>query len=748
MKVEKVNNAVFKLEFGNPSNPVDVTAPFEFKEKTDFEVKERDDGKITLLSRGENLVTIEKYYKENGKACLTCYSEQAHFFGFGEKIGDLDKKGKRMEMMNADHPLHLPDTDPLYVSIPFFITVSPNKPAVGMYLNSTSKTFFEMKGDRYTVGAEDDGIELYVIYGPKILDVLSHFSSLVGRMFLPPAWALGYQQSRWSYFTSEEVLTVAKRMRNDGIPCDVIYLDIDYMDGYKVFTWSNEKFPNPQEMIKELKQMGFKVVTIIDPGVKVEDGYEVYESGKKHDAFVKEKNGSTFKGYVWPGKCNFPDFLREDVREWWAVQHEKLFEVGVDGIWNDMNEPSIVWDDKKSTEMKELVEKGKFDFSMLDKLKSFANQKEYAHDIIHKDDDGKDWEHLKVRNVYALLEAKATNRAFEIFKKGKRPFVLSRAGFAGIQKYAAIWTGDNMSWWEHLKGEMATSMGLNLSGVGFCGADVGGFGGDSNAELLIRWTEMGAYFPFFRNHSAIGTRHQEPWSFNEETEEIIKMHVKKRYEFFPHLYTLFYQASLNGLPIMRPLFMHDENDEALYSINDEFMVGDSIIVAPVTQPNTFWRSVYLPRGKWIDMRNGQIYDGKRPYKVDAPLDEIPVFVKMNSIILRTDAVNFLFEKEKMNLYVDVYGENAKTILYEDDGESLEYKDGKYNLYEISVGNVADSFHINFKYLNHGYDTRYEKIIFRFLTRQKVSFAYVNDESADISFKNGVPQVTFDAAKVK
>lgn len=237
-----------------------------------------------------------------------CYSEQAHFFGFGEKMGELDKRGRKMEMLNSDNPLHLPDTDPLYISIPFFIALSPYKPTIGLFLNSTSKTYFSMNGDEYAICSEDDGLELYIIYGPKVSDVLKRFSLLVGRMELPPAWALGYQQSRWSYFTSEEVLNVAEKMRRDKIPCDVIYLDIDYMQNYKVFTWSKESFPDPKRMVDRLKEMGFKIVTIVDPGVKIENGYDVYESGKEKDVFVKKKVGKSSKATFGLENAIFPTF--------------------------------------------------------------------------------------------------------------------------------------------------------------------------------------------------------------------------------------------------------------------------------------------------------------------------------------------------------------------------------------------------------------------------------------------------------
>ena len=746
MIIKRVNAAIFKLRFGAPSNPINVVNEFESEDDIDFKLNE-DGERLTLLSKDKKMISIEKYVQKDGKACLMCYSEQAHFFGFGEKMGELDKRGRKMEMLNSDNPLHLPDTDPLYISIPFFIVLSPYKPTIGLFLNSTSKTYFSMNGDEYAICSEDDGLELYIIYGPKVSDVLKRFSLLVGRMELPPAWALGYQQSRWSYFTSEEVLNVAEKMRRDKIPCDVIYLDIDYMQNYKVFTWSKESFPDPKRMVDRLKEMGFKIVTIVDPGVKIENGYDVYESGKEKDVFVKKKGGEIFEGYVWPGKCHFPDFLKENTREWWAQQHDKLFKMGVNGIWNDMNEPSIIWDDEKSNEVKSLVENRKFVLSTLERLKGLANQKNYVHDIIHEDDTGKKWEHLKVRNVYALLESQATKRAFELYKKNQRPFILSRAGFAGIQRNAAVWTGDNSSWWEHLKNEMAMALGLSVSGVSFCGGDVGGFGSNATPELLVRWIEMGAFLPFFRNHSAIGTSHQEPWAFDEKTENIIRTHIQKRYELFPYFYTLFYESSVTGLPIIRPLFMQDEEDETLYSINDEFMLGNSMLIAPITQPNTYWRAIYFPKGRWIDVRNGEIYEGKRLYKVDAPLEEIPVFVKMNSMLLKTQALNYIFEKKRLPLYVEIYGDRANSILYEDDGETLEYKKGKYNLYRISAGSVAKSLHVNVEYLKHGYTGIYERIIFKFFA-PKVSNVYVNREETPVFFKNGVPQVEFDISKVK
>lgn len=745
-KIQKMNDVILKVSLGNSSNPiniVDTTNVESMKCECDFKIVESGD-LFSVVSGGEEIAKEIGFSLEGGKASVTMMSSNAHFFGFGEKMGFLDKRGMYMRMINTDNPLHTPDLDPMYISIPFFMVVSPGRPAIGFYLNSTSFSFFNMNGDVYTFGAQDDGIEFYIIYGPTVIDVVSHFTSIIGKMPMPPAWAIGYQQSRWSYATADQALNVAQKMREDGIPCDVIYLDIDYMDGYKVFTWGRG-FTDPKSFIDKLKTMGFKVVTIVDPGVKKEKGYCVFETGKKIEAFCKSKDGEDFVGYVWPGKCVFPDFLRKDVREWWAQQHKALFDVGIDGIWNDMNEPSIVWTDRNSEEMKTLLNENEVSLALLDRIKRFFIQRDYGNEIVHTDDHEEKWPHSKVRNVYALLESMATTRAFKIYKPGKRPFTLSRSGFAGIQRYSAVWTGDNSSWWEHLEGEMPILMGLGLSGISFAGADVGGFGGDATPELLIRWTEMGAFLPFFRNHTAIGTTSQEPWAFGRDVEKIVKKYIKLRYELFPYMYTCFYNAHKTGIPIMRPLLMCDQDDLDLYSVNDEFLVGDSILVAPVVRPNAVWRSAYLPKGKWIDMRNGQEYEGRHTYKIAAPLDEIPVFVKENSVIFRTDPMNYLFEHENLSLYADFYGKKAVARVYEDDGESFEYNKGKYNLYETSFESNCDGYLVKFKVLRRGYVGRYKRVVLSFKSWKDVNLPVVklNGKLMETYFEKGIPKIDFD-----
>ncbi len=746
MKIENVNEWIFKIIEGNPENSFDVIEKIDQKGNGIFECTQKN-GKLSIQKDSIEIAAEIDSSVNDDLSSITLYSQNAHFFGFGEKMGYLDKRGREMAMMNMDTPLHTPDLDPMYISIPFFILLSPKKPAIGFFLNTTSYSFFKVKNDTYTISAKDKGLELYVIYGPKIADIVEHFTELVGRMDMPPAWSTGYQQSRWSYASSQEALDIASHMRRDSIPCDVIYLDIDYMDGYRVFTWG-KNFPDPKNFVDEMKKYGIKVVTIVDPGVKIDENYEIYRSGKSIDAFAKSRDDKDFTGYVWPGRCTFPDFLRSNVREWWARSHKVLFDAGIEGIWNDMNEPAVVWTDSKTVKISELLSKGKIDFQILGEAKSLFAQDYHDEDLFHKDDEERVWPHYKVRNIYAFLEAIATKKAFEMYRPGKRPFILTRAGFAGIQKYAAVWTGDNSSWWEHLESEMAISIGIGLSGVSFTGTDVGGFGGNATGELLARWTEMGTFFPFFRNHSAIGTVHQEPWAFGEEIEKIVKKYIKFRYELFPYIYTAFYFAHKRGIPIMKPLLFLDQDNPDLYSVNDEFIFGDSLLIAPVTRPNTTWRSVYMPKGRWIDMRDGHIYEEDHVYRINAPLEEIPIFVKENSMIFRTDPMNYIFEKEEMNLYVDMYGQEAVGELYEDDGETFEYKNGKYNLYEVGVGTSTKGYTISVKAKHHGYEGRYQKVTVNFMNApRQIIEVTMNGKKVNAHFDGKILKVEFNIRDV-
>ena len=609
--------------------------------------------------------------------------EDMHFYGFGEKTGHLDKKGYHYVNWNTDNPAPHGETfDRLYQSVPFFIGLNEDD-AFGIFFDNHFETHFDMGRDNskyYYFSAVDGNLDYYFIYGPSIKNVVKGYTALTGTMPLPQKWTLGYQQCRWSYDSEERVMEIAENFRNRDIPCDTIYLDIDYMDGYRVFTWNNERFKNPEAMIKKLKDMGFKVVTIIDPGVKVDKNYKIYKEGLENKYFATDKNHITYVNEVWPGDAVYPDFLNSNVRKWWADNQKIMMDAGVSGIWNDMNEPA-----------------------------SFRGP---LPDDVMFNNDGILTEHKEVHNVYGHFMAKAT---YDGIKKStnKRPFIVTRAGYSGTQKYSTVWTGDNQSTWEHLRMSIPMLMNMGLSGMTFCGTDVGGFGHDCSAELLSRWVQVGAFTPLFRNHAAMGTRDQEPWAFDEETEDINRKYIKLRYKLIPYMYDTMWKSSRNGEPFLRPLLFNYQNDKNTYKINDEFLCGDNILVAPVLEQGSICRMIYLPEGNsWIDYWTKEEFEGGQYIIKKTPLDVCPIFIKAGAVIPVSEEQNYIGEKENKKLSLEVYLSNNKInekyIHYTDDGESFRYKQGEYNIYNIEVDN-NETLNINIKSTHKNYDDNYEEV---------------------------------------
>ena len=586
-------------------------------------------------------------------------SDDMYFYGLGERTGSLNKKGYHYRNWNTDDPSPHGETfAQLYKSVPFLINLKGDN-AFGLFFDNTFESHFDMGKENskyYYFAAVDGNLDYYFIYGPKVSNVVSEYTNLTGRTQLPQLWTLGYQQCRWSYAPEERVMEIAKNFREKDIPCDTIYLDIDYMDGYRVFTWDNEKFTNPKSFVDKLSSMGFKVVTIIDPGVKVDKGYNIYDEGIENGYFATDKDGIVYKNKVWPGDSVYPDFMNSKTREWWSKNQKIMTDTGVAGIWNDMNEPA-----------------------------SFNGP---LPDDVMFNDDGREVMHKEAHNIYGHLMCDATYKGLKN-ATGKRPFVVTRACYAGTQKYSTIWTGDNQSTWEHLRMSLPMLMNLGLSGLAFCGTDVGGFGHDCTGELLSRWVQVGAFTPLFRNHSAMGTRDQEPWAFDKETEDINRKYIKLRYKLLPYLYDLMWKCEQTGSPIIRPLLFNYQNDIKTYEINDEFMFGDSILVAPVVEQGQRSRLVYLPDGdNWIDYWTKEEYKGGTYIIKDAPLDVCPIFIKSGSVIPVAPAQNYIGEKDSDTLTLEIYlGSNCNEIKYNhflDDGETFDYKNGIYNQYEICV----------------------------------------------------------------
>ncbi len=606
-----------------------------------------------------------------GARCHKALQPGEHFFGFGERTGPLDKRGSRFLLWNIDpHGPHGDQTWAMYSSIPFFLSLRDQQPtlAYGLFLDSAALTEFDLGAthpERLTfgVGAGDGALTYYFFAGAgpePLAAILARYTELTGRMPLPPRWALGNHQCRWCYFPDTWVRSLAREFRAHQMPCDALWLDIDYMDGYRDFTWHPQRFPDPQGLIEQLHAQGFHVVTILDPGVKQDPTYHVYQQGVRNGYFCTTPDGEVFHGPVWPGMAAFPDFSRPDVRQWWGQQHTALLDQGVDGIWNDMNEPTL---------------SGRFAPDL-----NVPWGSTLAPQVQHGAGE-ETLPHLAFHNAYGAMMSRATREALERLRPNERHFVLTRSAFAGTQRDAALWTGDNSSLWEHLRLALPMCLNIGLSGIAFVGVDVGGFWGSTNAELLTRWTQLGTLLPFCRNHSSANTRRQEPWAFGEPYESSIRRSLELRYRLLPYLTTLFHEAATTGTPIMRPLFWHHLSDQTTWEIDDQFLLGRDLLAAPVYQPGSNPRRLYLPPSEWAYFWSGERFHGPAWVEVRAPLDEIPLFVRAGAFLPLGPVMQHTAERptDPLTLALSVPAANSAgaSALYEDDGATTDYRNGSF-----------------------------------------------------------------------
>lgn len=616
---------------------------------------------------------IQVVKEMNGEEC---------FYGLGDKTGFLNKRNYDYVMWNTDNPAPQVDCfQSLYKSIPFFITLTEDT-VYGLFFDNTFRSYFDMgkeSEDYFWFGADEGNLDYYFIGGESFKEVVSNYTYLTGTAPLPQLWTLGYQQSRWGYKTEKEFRELVDNMRKYELPCDAFCMDIDYMDAFKVFTVNEKRFPDMKKYVQDLKEQGIKLVTIIDPGVKKEEGYEVYDEGVKKGYFAKDKDGEIYENVVWPGESVYPDFGRKEVRDWWGENHKILLDAGIRGIWNDMNEPA-----------------------------SFRG--ELPQDVVFYDEDKKS-DHAEMHNVYGHYMGKAT---YEGLKKmdGRRPFVLTRACYSGSQKYAAGWTGDNHSIWAHLQMAIPQLCNLGLSGMPIVGTDIGGFGSDTTEELMIRWVQVGCFSVFCRNHAAMGTRNQEPWEFSEKALNIYRKYLELRYSLLPYYYDLLVEEEKTGLPVMRPLVLNYEHDRMARNCNDEFMIGDSILVAPVVEQGAVYKMVYLPEGDWYDFWTGEKIAGGQTFVREAGIDVCPVYVKAGSIIPRFQKCLSTDFRNKEELILDVYPGDGEYIHYQDDGETFDYREGVYNKYRF----VLKDGNITTEVLHQGYKKPYEKISINFAAK--------------------------------
>jgi alpha-glucosidase len=588
------------------------------------------------------------------------------YYGFGEKAMPTSRQGQSIVNWNTDTFGYPPGLDPIYQSIPFFIALRQGR-AYGLFFDNTYRTHFDMghsAPERYTFGASGGELNYYVFTGGRERTpqkVLSDYTELTGRMPLPPLWSLGYQQSRWSYFPEARVREIARGFRERKIPADVIYLDIDYMDGYRVFTWDKTRFPDPPKMLSDLRRDGFRTVLIIDPGIKVDENYFAYKEGRAGSFFHQTKDGTEFRANVWPGVCAFPDFTDAKARAWFGSLYAKHLDEGVSGFWNDMNEPATFPPDTRPAQPN----------VMHDPAKTFPLDVRHAG-------DGQPGDHARYHNTYGMQMARATFEGVQKLRPDARPFVLTRAGFAGVQRYSAVWTGDNVPSWEHLQLSIAMLTNMSVSGVPFVGADVGGFTGNASAELYTRWLQAAALTPFYRSHISARLQDREPWSFGETHEKINRASIELRYQLLPYIYTLFREHERTGMPVMRPLWFNypaDYNTYAPSLPSEQFLLGNDLLVAPVLVQGETKRAVYFPKGDaWVDWWTGARYEGGTTVEIDAPLARLPLFARVGAIIPTQPVVQHTGEMARAPLSVKIIsGADGEGRIHEDEGDGYGYQ---------------------------------------------------------------------------
>jgi alpha-glucosidase len=581
------------------------------------------------------------------------------FYGLGDKAGPLDRRGHAFTLWNTDNFGFQESTDPLYKAIPFFIAAQ-QAGSYGIFFDNNYRSSFDFgleSPDFFSLGAEGGELNYYYIAGPEPKKVLSAYTAMVGRSPLPPYWSLGYQQCRYSYFPEARVREIANTLRAKKIPADTIYLDIDYQEGYAPFTINRQYFPTFEKMVGDLRDQGFHLITITDLHIKKnpDHNYFPYDSGMKNDVFVKNPDGSVYVGPVWPGDSVFPDFTLTRVRDWWGTLYKDFAGMGVAGFWNDMNEPAV--------------------FRYPEKTMPLI--------VLHRLDDGTSLDHRAIHNVFGMQNARATYEGLLKLQPNERPFVLTRAAYAGTARYAATWTGDNSSTWNHLALSTPMLLSLGLSGYPIVGDDIGGFAGSPPAELLTRWYELGAFNPIFRNHAAKGSADHEPWVNGAEHESIRRRYIELRYQLLPYLYTQTEETSRTGIPLMRPVFLDYPEARDFYHDDRDFLFGADLFVAPVVRETLDAQGVALPPGEWYDYWTAEKHAAKDSIVLHPGIDEVPLYVRAGAIVPMQPVIQNTGEKPNGPLQLRAYlpstvpAQNCAGSLYQDDGHTFAYQKGEF-----------------------------------------------------------------------
>lgn len=606
-------------------------------------------------------------------------------YGLGENVRGINKRGWIYKSCCADEPNHVEDRTSLYASHNFLV-LDGGKEQFGVFFDYPGIITFDVGYthlNELKITLSEPDADVYVMTGESILDIVKQFRQLIGRSYIPPKWAFGYQQSRWGYMNEADIREVVKGHREKKIPLESIYMDIDYMERFKDFTVNQERFPDFPEFVKEMKAQHIHLVPIIDAGVKVEEGYDVYEEGIEKGYFCKKENGEYFVAGVWPGKVHFPDVLNKEAREWFGNKYQVLLDQGIEGFWNDMNEPSIFFAQDRMDETFDKIAELKDKNLDLDTFQQFtglvgslANNtddfKKFYHNV-----DGKMMRHDKVHNLFGYNMTRAAGEAFERLSPEKRILMFSRSSYIGMHRYGGIWTGDNKSWWNHLLLNLRMMPSLNMVGILYTGADIGGFGADATEDLVMRWTQLAMFSPLMRNHSAMGTREQEVYRF-DHVEEFRKI-INIRYGLLAYIYSEYMKSALNSEMYFKPLSFVYTDDEFASQVEDQLLVGDSLMIAPVYNQNAKGRYVYLPeemamlRFRGVDDYDTEILPAGHHY-VEAGLFEMLVFVRPDKILVLTDGGEYADEVDCDHVKALAFVKTkAEYVWYEDDGMGKDYE---------------------------------------------------------------------------
>lgn len=643
---------------------------------------------VGTAKTGSNL----KYFQvlqQNGEIVLnTDLCQNDIVYGLGENVRGINKRGWKYVSFCADDPNHVENKESLYGAHNFII-VSNSKRKYGVFVDCPSKITFDIGYthlDKLSIAIHSEDAALYIIEADTEVEIVKEMRKLTGKSYIAPFWAFGYQQSRWSYMNEDEVRSVVDGYRSNGMPIDAVYLDIDYMDNYKDFTVSEEKFPQFKSFVDEMKDRDIHLVPIIDAGVKIEKGYDIYEEGVKNNYFCKNAEGEDYVSAVWPGLTHFPDFFNADASKWFGSKYKVLTDMGIEGFWNDMNEPAIFYSKKKLEEAwtkifeykdKNLDINSFFEFR--DLFSNLVDYSEFYHNI-----NGKQVCHDKVHNLYGFYMTRSASQAFDEIRPNKRTLMYSRSSYIGMHRYGGIWTGDNQSWWSHLLLSIKQMPSLNMCGFMYIGSDIGGFGANATEDLVLRWTAFGVFTPLMRNHAALGTRLQECYRFDNK--DMFRNVLQVRYRLVPYLYSEYMKACLEDGMMFRPVAFDYTDDEFASQVEDQLMVGDSIMIAPVYQQNAKGRYVYLPEDMLFVKLSGENVIVKEEMKkghhyIEVAMDEVPLFIKKGAVLPLCKPALSTEKLDLNSLQLIAYGDNAKFNLYTDDGISKSYSK---SLTEITV----------------------------------------------------------------